>query len=50
MDMKRHVLIYFFISVLVDRGKEWGNYEMELVISKGGRVLLRKLRRKGSNY
>jgi hypothetical protein len=26
MDMKRQMLICFFISMLVDRGKEWGSY------------------------
>jgi hypothetical protein len=31
------MLIYFFISMLVDREKEWGNYKMEIVIKKGGR-------------
>jgi hypothetical protein len=35
MDMKRHMLIYFFISMLVDRGKEWGSYKMEVFITKG---------------
>jgi hypothetical protein len=37
MDMKWHMLIYFFISMLVDREKEWGSYKMEVVIRKGGR-------------
>jgi hypothetical protein len=37
MDMKRHILIYFFISMLVDREKEWSSYKKELVIWKGGR-------------
>jgi hypothetical protein len=35
MDMKRHMLIYFFISMLMDREKEWGSYKMEVVIRKG---------------
>jgi hypothetical protein len=30
-------IIYFFISILVDMEKEWGNYKMEIVISKDGR-------------
>jgi hypothetical protein len=37
MDMKRHVLILFFISMLVDKEKEWNNYKMKVVIRKGGR-------------
>jgi hypothetical protein len=37
MDMKKHLLIYFFISMLVDREKEWDNYKMEIVIWKGSR-------------
>jgi hypothetical protein len=37
MDMKKHMLILFFISMLVDRKKEWGSYKMEVVIKKGGR-------------
>ncbi len=44
--MKRHMLIYFFISMLVDRGKEWDSYKMEVVIRKGGRLLLIKLIKK----
>jgi hypothetical protein len=36
MDMKRLMLICFFISMLVDREKEWNNYKMEVVIRKGG--------------
>jgi len=29
MDMNKHMLIFFlFISMLVDRGKEWGSYKM----------------------
>jgi hypothetical protein len=35
MDMKRHMLILFFISMwVVYREKEWGNYKMEVVIKK----------------
>jgi steroid 5-alpha reductase family enzyme len=34
MNMKRQMLIYFFISMLVDREKEWDNYKMEVVIKK----------------
>jgi hypothetical protein len=36
MDMKRHMLICLFISMLVDRKKEWNGYKMEIVIRKGG--------------
>jgi hypothetical protein len=36
MDMKIYILIYFFISMLVDREKEWSNYKMKVVIKKGG--------------
>jgi hypothetical protein len=50
MEMKRHMLICFFISMLVDRGKEWGIYNIEVLIMKGGRKLLRKFKQKGSNY
>jgi len=34
MDMKRLMLIYLFISMLVDREKEWDSYKMEIVIKK----------------
>jgi hypothetical protein len=37
MDMKRHMLIFFFISMLVDREKEWDSYKKEVVIKKGGK-------------
>jgi hypothetical protein len=37
MDMKRHKLICFFISTLVDRKKERDNDKMEVVIMKGER-------------
>jgi len=37
MDMKRQMLSCFFISMLVDREKEWGSYKMEVVIKKGDR-------------
>jgi hypothetical protein len=33
---KTHVK-FFFISMLVDKEKEWGSYEMEVAIKKGGR-------------
>jgi len=37
MGMKRHMLICFVIFMLVDKKKEWGSYEMEVIIRKGGR-------------
>jgi hypothetical protein len=36
MDMKWHMLICFFISMLVDREKKWSSYKMEVVIKKVG--------------
>jgi hypothetical protein len=37
VDMKRHMLICFFMSMLVDREIEWDSYKMEVDIRKGGR-------------
>jgi hypothetical protein len=37
MDMKRHILIYFLISMLVDREKKWDSYKMAVVIKKKAR-------------
>jgi hypothetical protein len=37
MEMKKHMLIYFFIFMLVDREEEWDNYKMKVVIKKGHR-------------
>jgi hypothetical protein len=34
MDMKKHMLICFFICMLVDRGKEWVGYKVEIFIKK----------------
>jgi hypothetical protein len=34
MDMKTHMIIRFFISMLVDREKAWDNYKMEVIIKK----------------
>jgi hypothetical protein len=34
MDMKRHMIICFLISMLVDREKEWDSYKLEVVIKK----------------
>jgi hypothetical protein len=42
MDMKRHMLICFFISMLVNKAKKWGSYKMEVVIRKSRRYLLKK--------
>jgi hypothetical protein len=36
MDMKRSMLIYFFLSMLMEKEKEWGSYKMEVVIKKSG--------------
>jgi len=35
MDMKRHMLICFFIFMLVDKEKEWDIYKMKVVVKKG---------------
>jgi hypothetical protein len=35
MHMKRHMLILFSIVMLIDREKEWGSYNMEVIIKKG---------------
>jgi hypothetical protein len=32
MDMRRHMLISLFISMLMDREKEWDSYKMKVVI------------------
>jgi hypothetical protein len=37
MDMKRDMLNYFFMSMLMDSEKERSNYKMEVVIRKGER-------------
>jgi len=37
MDMKKTMLINLFISMLVDRKKEWDSYKMKVVIRKGGK-------------
>jgi hypothetical protein len=43
MDMKIHMLICFFISILMDIGKEWDSYKMEVVIKKGGEIIIKKV-------
>jgi hypothetical protein len=50
MGMKKHMLICFFISFLVDKEKEWGSHKMGIIIKKGEGWLLRKLIGKGSGY
>jgi hypothetical protein len=50
MNMKRHMLIFKNISMLVDRKKEWGSYKMVVVIRIGWEYLLWKLIGKGSSY
>jgi hypothetical protein len=37
MEMKKHMLICFFMSMLVGKGKKWNSYKTEVVIKKGGR-------------
>jgi hypothetical protein len=34
MDMKRYLLICFFISMLTGKEKEQGSYKMEVIIRK----------------
>jgi hypothetical protein len=34
MDMKRHMLDLFFISMLMGRENEGGHYKMEVIIRK----------------
>ncbi len=46
MNMKKHMLICFFISMLVDKGKEWGSYKME-VLMKPARLYKKKAPKKG---
>jgi hypothetical protein len=35
MDMKKDMLTYFFMSMLMDSEKEQSSYKMEVVIRKG---------------
>jgi hypothetical protein len=37
VDMKRSMLIYFFLFMLMEKEKEWGSYKMDVVIKKSGR-------------
>ncbi len=45
MDMKRHMLNFFFIFMLMDRVKERGSYKMKVVTKKDGKQLLKKINR-----
>jgi hypothetical protein len=36
MKMKKNMLIWIFISMLMDRKKELGSYKMEILIGKVG--------------
>jgi hypothetical protein len=42
MDMKRHMLMCFFIFMLVSRENEWGRYKDGIKIMKEGKWLLEK--------
>jgi hypothetical protein len=42
MDVKRHMLVFKKIFILVDRKKQWGN-KMEVVIKKGESVIIMKI-------
>jgi hypothetical protein len=46
MNMKRHMLICFFISMLVDRGKEWDSSKME-VLMKPAKLYKKKAPKQG---
>jgi hypothetical protein len=37
MEMKRHMLIWFLICILMDREKEGDSFKMEVIIREGGR-------------
>jgi hypothetical protein len=41
MNIKWNMLIFFFISMLVERKKEWDSYKMEIVIKKGEKNILK---------
>jgi hypothetical protein len=41
MNMKKHMLIGIFISMLMDRKKELGSYKMEVLIGKVGDIYLK---------
>jgi hypothetical protein len=45
MNMKRHVLICFFIYRLANREKEWDSYKMEVVI-KRWEIVINKINKK----
>jgi len=35
VEAERHMLICFFISMLVDEEEKWNNYKMKVFIKKG---------------
>jgi hypothetical protein len=53
MDMKGLMLIFIYFCIfmlVVDKGKEWDNYKMEVVIRKRWEIVIRKINRKKRNY
>jgi hypothetical protein len=50
MDMKRHMLICFLKSMLVNKKKEWDSCKMEVVIKKRWEIVIMKINYKKSNY
>jgi hypothetical protein len=50
MEMKRYLLIFIFLFMLVDRKKEWDIYKTKVIIRKGGKWLFKKLIKKWSSY
>jgi len=46
MDMKRCMLIWFFISMLVNGWKEWSSYKMDVILKKGGQIVIKKVNEK----
>jgi hypothetical protein len=46
MDMKRHMLNFSFISMLVCKKKEWGNYENGGSYEERCEIVIMKVNRK----
>jgi hypothetical protein len=46
MDMKKHMLICLSITMLMDRGKKWDSYKMEVVIRKDKKIIILKVNKK----
>jgi hypothetical protein len=46
MDMEMHMLIYFFISMLVDRGKKWDSYKNGNIYWERWEIVIKKVHRK----